>query len=95
LCEQLIARPELRRNGAGHANALKAARAGYARAWRTNFSPRLLVAAVFARVFTRPIATRIATTLLERFPQLLSEGARWSGKSQPLRGMSTSGQAPS
>jgi menaquinone-9 beta-reductase len=95
LCEQLIARPELRRNGAGHASACKAARAGYARAWRTNFSPRLFVAAVFASVFTRPVSTRIATTMLERFPQLLSEGARWSGKSQPLRGMSTSGPAPS
>jgi flavin-dependent dehydrogenase len=95
LCEQLIARPQLRRNGAGPASAFEAARADYARAWRTNFSPRLMVAAVFARVFTRPISTRIATTLLERFPQLLSEGARWSGKSQPLRAMSASGQAPS
>jgi flavin-dependent dehydrogenase len=95
LCEQLIARPELRRNGAGPASAFKAARVHYARAWRTNFSPRLRVAAVFARVFTRPMSTRIAATLLKRFPQLLSEGARWSGKSQPLRGVSASGQAPS
>jgi menaquinone-9 beta-reductase len=85
LCEQLIARPELMRDGAGAASALKAARADYAVAWRTNFSPRLFVAAVFASVFTRPVATRIATTLLERFPQLLAEGARWSGKAQPLR----------
>jgi flavin-dependent dehydrogenase len=94
LCEQLIARPELMRDGAGAASAFKAARANYAAAWRTNFSPRLFVAAIFASVFTRPVTTRIATTLLERFPQLLAEGARWSGKSQPLRGMSTFGGAP-
>ena len=34
----------------------------------------------------RPVSTRIATGLLERFPQLLTEGARWSGKAEPLRG---------
>jgi flavin-dependent dehydrogenase len=90
LCEQLIARPELMRDGAGTVAAFEAARVDYAAAWRANFSPRLFVAAVFASVFTRPIATRIATTLLERFPQLLAEGARWSGKVQPLRSMSTS-----
>jgi flavin-dependent dehydrogenase len=95
LCEQLIARPELRRKGADSASALKAARVAYARAWHINFSLRLVVAAIFARVFTRPISTRIATTVLKRFPQLLSEGARWSGKSQPLRGVTASVQAPS
>jgi flavin-dependent dehydrogenase len=95
LCEQLIARPELRRNDASHAIAFGAARADYARAWRTNFSQRLRVAAVFARVFSQPTSTRIVTTLLKRFPELLSEGARWSGKSQSLRGLSTSGHDPS
>jgi flavin-dependent dehydrogenase len=95
LCEQLITRPELIRDGAGAASAFKAARSGYSAAWRANFSPRLFVAAAFASVFSRPIATRIATTLLERFPRLLAEGARWSGKAQPLRGMSASGGAPS
>jgi hypothetical protein len=83
------------RDGASAVSALKAARAHYAAAWRANFSPRLFVAAVFAGVFTRPIATHIATTLLERFPRLLAEGARWSGKVQPLRGVSTSGEVPS
>jgi len=95
LCEQLIARPGLKGNDITHASEFRAARAHYARAWRSNFSPRLRVAAAFARVFSRPISTRVVSTLLERFPQLLSEGARWSGKSQPLRGMSASGHAPS
>jgi flavin-dependent dehydrogenase len=94
LCEQLIARPEVMRDGAGASSALKAARAHYTVAWRVNFSRRLFVAAVFASVFTRPVTTRIATTLLKRIPQLLAEGARWSGKAQPLRGMRTSGGAP-
>ena len=85
LCEQLIAHPELRGERAGSARALNGARDHYALAWRTNFSPRLFVAALFASVFTRPIATRIAAALVERFPQLLSEGARWSGKTQTLR----------
>ena len=58
----------------------------YALAWRRNFSRRLYFAAAFAHLFMRPVSTRIAVTLLERFPQLLTEGARWSGKAQPLRG---------
>ena len=31
-------------------------------------------------------------TALEHFPQLLREGARWSGKSQPLRGVNVPGR---
>jgi flavin-dependent dehydrogenase len=95
LCEQLIARPELRCDRAGLARSFKGARADYARAWRTNFSRRLYIAAALAHVFTRPISARIATKMLERFPRLLTEGARWSGKAQPLRGMRTPGGAPS
>jgi 2-polyprenyl-6-methoxyphenol hydroxylase-like FAD-dependent oxidoreductase len=94
LCEQLIARPELRCDRPGSGRSFNGARDDYALAWRTNFSTRLFVAAVFASVFTRPISTRIATTLLERFPQLLSEGARWSGKTQMLSGMRSSGRIP-
>ena len=33
-----------------------------------------------------PLPTRVATALLKRLPQLLTEGARWSGKTEPLRG---------
>ena len=86
LCEQLIAHPELRSARAGSARVLKGVRDEYARAWRNNFSRRLFVAAAFAHVFMRPVSTRIAATLLEHFPQLLTEGARWTGKAEPLRG---------
>jgi flavin-dependent dehydrogenase len=85
LCEQLIAHPELRSAQAGSARVLKSVRDEYGRAWRNNFSQRLFVAAAFAHVFMRPVSTRIAATLLEHFPRLLSEGARWTGKAEPLR----------
>jgi menaquinone-9 beta-reductase len=95
LCEQLIARPGLRHTSAHCASEFDDCRALYARSWRSNFSQRLRVGAAYAAVFSRPISTRIASVLLKSFPQLLSEGARWSGKSQPLRRMSTSAQVPS
>ena len=85
LCAQLVAHPELRRAGVDSARTLEQARHDYALAWRSNFAPRLFVAAALAHLFMRPVSTRIATTLLERFPQLLTEGARWSGKTTPLR----------
>jgi hypothetical protein len=44
------------------------------------------MAAVFAHLFIRPISTRIAARMLERVPQLLTRGARWSGKADRLRG---------
>lgn len=85
LCEQLITHPELRSARAGAARLFDDVRHEYARAWRSNFSRRLYVAAAFAHVFMRPVSTHIATILLEHFPQLLAAGARWSGKAEPLR----------
>ena len=86
LCEQLIAHPASRSASDGSARLLKRVRDEYTRAWRINFSRRLVVAAAFAHSFMRPISTRIAATLLEVFPKLLTEGARWTGKADPLRG---------
>jgi len=95
LCERLTAHPELRRDAACPGHVLKGIRADYAQAWRTNFSRRLFVAAAFAHIFMRPVSTRIAAALLERFPRLLTEGARWTGKAEPLRGTRSFGPAPS
>jgi menaquinone-9 beta-reductase len=86
LCGQLLARPDVRSDTSGSSQACNAVRYGYAIAWHTNFSRRLRMAALFAHLFMRPVPTRIATELLEHFPQLLTEGARWSGKAEPLRG---------
>ena len=86
LCEQLVAHPELRRDVRPSEQALRRIRRDYALAWRRNFSRRLYFAAAFAHLFMRPVSTRIAVTLLRCFPQLLTVGARLSGKVQPLRG---------
>jgi flavin-dependent dehydrogenase len=86
LCGQLIARPHLRSELYHSTNVLEGIRHDYAMAWRSNFLRRMRMAALFAHVFMRPVPTLIATGLLECFPQLLTEGARWSGKAEPLRG---------
>lgn len=88
LSERLIARRELRQNASASARTCARVRHDYAWAWRKNFSRRLFVAAALAHLFMRPGSTRIATALLARFPQLVTEGARWSGKTTPLRAAS-------
>ena len=95
LCEQMTAHPELRCDRRTSEQALRRIRRDYALAWRRNFSRRLYLAAAFAHVFMRPVSTRIAITLLERFPQLLTASARLSGKAQPLRGAHLFGGARS
>lgn len=86
LCGRLIACPEVRSDTTRSARALARIRHDYALSWRSNFSRRLYMAALFAHVFMRPVSTRLATQLLERFPRLLADGARWSGKADLLRG---------
>ena len=85
LCGQLIAHPEVRSDSPRSSRALDGIRRDYAMAWRRNFSRRLYMAALFAHLFMRPVPARIATRFLERFPQFLTEAARWSGKAEPLR----------
>ena len=87
LCEHLVARPALRGELHPSHRELDALRIDYAQAWRRNFARRLHVAALFAHVFMRPASTRLASALLERVPQLLTVGARWSGKAEALRGV--------
>jgi flavin-dependent dehydrogenase len=94
LCGMLAAHPELRGDpespdrtpDRAREDVLAIIRRDYEAAWRRNFSRRMRVAALFARLFMRPASTRCAVALLQRFPRLLSEGARWSGKAQALRG---------
>jgi flavin-dependent dehydrogenase len=85
LCRHLIAHPQARGNVPRSGRVHKDIRKAYASAWRQNFSRRLHVAGLFAHLFMRPASTRIAIRLLERYPQLLTAGARWSGKAEPLR----------
>jgi flavin-dependent dehydrogenase len=93
LCEELIARPEVRSDVSRSGRALEAIRDAYTMAWRRNFSRRFYAAAVFAHLFMRPVSTRIAVRVLKHFPQLLTEGARWSGKAEPLRAAAQFGVA--
>jgi flavin-dependent dehydrogenase len=95
LCELLIARKDTHRNSVFSSDDLESIRHEYAATWRTNFSRRLHMAAVFAHLFMRPISTRIAARMLERVPQLLTRGTRWSGKADRLRGARQFGVAQS
>jgi flavin-dependent dehydrogenase len=85
LCEQLLARPGVRCGDAAQ-RARDAARRAYEAAWRRNFARRLQFAAVCAQLFMRPASARPAARLLAHFPQLLTAGARWSGKASTMRG---------
>lgn len=81
LCEQLVGRQDK----ALSAEILDSIRHEYEAAWRRNFSPRLRMAALVAHLFMRPVSARAATSALQHIPQLLTFGARLSGKIQPLR----------
>jgi flavin-dependent dehydrogenase len=60
--------------------ALDQAARSYDRAWRAAFAPRIHAAAAFAQLAMRPIAVAAALPLLRIAPQLLTLGARLSGK---------------
>jgi flavin-dependent dehydrogenase len=58
----------------------------YVAAWRREFLPRLRLAALFAHLAMRPRSAGLLMTLIQRWPGLLTQGARWGGKvrSAPL-----------
>ena len=56
------------------------ARRRYAAEWRRRFVPRLRVAAALAHLAMRPAGATALMATLKRFPNLLTHGARWSGK---------------
>ncbi|HTA64683.1 MAG TPA: NAD(P)/FAD-dependent oxidoreductase [Xanthomonadaceae bacterium] len=76
LCKRLVA----------HRNELMTGRAGtevgcdYARVWRSSFTRRIRLAALFAHLAMRPDASRALLPLLRRWPGLLMHGARAGGK---------------
>jgi menaquinone-9 beta-reductase len=86
LCEHLVAR----KDAALATDASKALRAigrDYERAWRKNFATRIRAAALFAQLAMRPVTSKLAVALLRRAPPILTLGAQWSGKAQPLRSL--------
>jgi len=66
-------------------SVLADARAEYEHAWRRNFTPRMRASTLYAHIFMRPLPTRIAVAIMERFPSLLRIGAAWSGKARALQ----------
>jgi flavin-dependent dehydrogenase len=53
---------------------------GYVAAWRREFAPRLRLAAVFAHLAMRPRSAAALMKLVQAWPGLLTQGARWGGK---------------
>jgi flavin-dependent dehydrogenase len=54
----------------------------YARAWKQHFMPRLRLAAIYAHIAMRPALSTSVSGLLRRWPQLLTEVARFTGKAR-------------
>jgi flavin-dependent dehydrogenase len=61
-------------------NAWAEAGVAYEREWRRLFAQRLRFSACYAQLAMHPRLSGVATALLSRIPQLLTLGARWSGK---------------
>jgi menaquinone-9 beta-reductase len=89
LCEQLIARKDaaLATDARAAREAHRAIGRDYALSWRKNFATRIYAAALFAHLAMRPAGARLAVALLKCAPAILTQGAQWSGKVQPLRGI--------
>ena len=66
----------------GAAASQHAVLARYEALWRRRFARRLRVAATFAHVAMRPALARIAWPMLRRWPDVLTLGARFSGKTR-------------
>lgn len=80
LCERLLARERELRSGDSWTHAMADVGRDYAALWRRSFAPRIRMAAVFAHLAMRPGASRPLLPLLQRWPGLLTAGARLGAK---------------
>jgi 2-polyprenyl-6-methoxyphenol hydroxylase-like FAD-dependent oxidoreductase len=80
LCEQLISRRVELLSQVGISDAGQE----YAIRWRKSFAARIRTAALLANLAMRPPAATPLLSLLHRWPALLTQTARLSGKVQPL-----------
>jgi len=76
----LLARHLIARQDDVLAGSTAEAARGYDADWRTGFAPRIRAAAVFAHLAMRPQLSRPLVPLLKLFPQALTLGAWFSGK---------------
>jgi flavin-dependent dehydrogenase len=56
----------------------------YSVLWKKNFAPRIRAAACFAHLAMRPVTASALLPLMKLFPQILTIGARWSGKANQI-----------
>jgi flavin-dependent dehydrogenase len=54
----------------------------YNSAWRRTFTHRLMMASGYAHMAMQPLISRQVGAVLHRWPQLLTQAARWSGKAR-------------
>ena len=80
----LLSRALLEAKSGFSADALAQAGRAYSAAWRKSFAPRIRVAALFAQLGSRPDLFAPALPLLERFPNILTWGAQFSGKATQI-----------
>jgi 2-polyprenyl-6-methoxyphenol hydroxylase-like FAD-dependent oxidoreductase len=81
LCERLIARSDELRAGDSQAErTISAAGRDYAASWRHSFTTRIRLAAAFAHLAMRPGASIGLLPLLQRWPGMLTAGARAGSK---------------
>lgn len=80
LCEQLIARGDDLRGDRFSSTVVAEVGRDYAEDWRRAFVPRIRLAGVFAHLAMRPGMSRPLLPLLQRWPGLLTSGARLGSK---------------
>ena len=82
LCAELL-RPDRQRDG-GESQAVWQRKVGerYAAEWQSQFAPRLRLAAAFAQMAMRPKVASPLLALLSHWPSLLTQAARWAGKTR-------------
>ena len=90
LCAQLL-QPGLRRQRLPDVAWQRGVAQRYAAQWRGHFAPRLRLAAAFAQLAMRPALGAPCLALLQRWPALLTAGARWAGKVRCAPGLETVG----
>jgi menaquinone-9 beta-reductase len=81
LCARLLRQPGLRHEPSPA--DLADIQRRYSADWRYNFAPRLQLATTFAHAAMRPGASQLLMRLLQPWPGLLTQGARWGAKVRP------------
>ncbi|MEO8313615.1 MAG: FAD-dependent oxidoreductase, partial [Pseudomonadota bacterium] len=66
----------------GGEQRLKAMTVAYSKSWRRLFASRLRIAGCYAQIAMRPMLSQPASTLLERWPGLLTTAAVYAGKAR-------------